>query len=183
MGHRTCAQRDLKIPGSDFAKRLLAIRSRIPQAYTPRLLASASIPLNDPVAAEFIGKAEEGTINGLLFPLLLGPRQNHFSLESSARMRNANRYAYAGDDPTNNLDPSGQDILGLSCANEISLGAGAVVGAISGLVVAGLADVFTGGIAAVGTPAEATLGAGLIAGGVLLVGDGINSCNGSGLNQ
>lgn len=63
------------------------------------------------------------------------------------------------------------------------MGGAAIIGAVGGLVAVGLADIFTGGVAAIATPAEATLGAGLIAGGVLFIGDGVNSCSGTGLNQ
>ena len=34
--------------------------------------------------------------------------QDHFSTRSAARKRKADRYANAGDDPINNLDPTGR---------------------------------------------------------------------------
>ncbi|WP_354576844.1 RHS repeat-associated core domain-containing protein, partial [Frigoribacterium sp. UYMn621] len=103
------------------------------------------------------------------------------TLDAPLDPANANRYAYAGDDPINNLDPAGTNLIGLSCASEISVGAAAIVAGVGTAVAAGLADVFTGGVAILASAGEALALAGLVSGGVLFIGDGINSCNGSGI--
>ena len=124
-----------------------------------------------------------GTCTGLLFPLSPQPAGDHFSTRSAARKGNAHRYAYAGDDPINNLDSAGTNLLGLSCASEISVGAAAILAGVGTAVAAGSADVFTGGVAILASAGEAVAVAGLVSGGVLFVGDGINSCNGTGISQ
>lgn len=48
---------------------------------------------------------------------------------------------------------------------------------------AGSADVFTGGVAILGSAEEAVAVAGLVSGGVLFGGDGLNSCNGTGFRS
>ena len=123
------------------------------------------------------------TISGLLFPVSLKPVGDHISTRSADRKRNAHRYAYAGDDPTNNLDPAGANLIGLSCASEISVGAAAILAGVGTGVAAGLADLFTGGVAILSSAGEAVAVASLASGGVLFVGDGINSCNGTGISQ
>ena len=95
---------------------------------------------------------------------------------------NANRYAYAGDDPIN-LDPAGTNLVALSCSSEISVGAAGILAGVGTGVAAGLADIFSGGVAILGSAGEAVAVAGLVSGGVLFVGDGINSCNGTGISQ
>jgi len=101
---------------------------------------------------------------------------------SNARKLNANRYAYAGDDPIN-LDPAGANLVALSCASEISVGAAAILAGIGTGVAAGLADIFSGGVAILASAGEAVAVAGLVSGGVLFIGDGINSSNGTGISR
>src|SRR5450755_2876267 len=77
------------------------------------------------------------------------------NLSQLANPANGNRYAYAGDNPTNNIDPTGADFWG--CAGAI-LGTVAAVGGLIAVSVAtaGTADVFAAGvlIAGAGTVVE-----------------------------
>ena len=71
------------------------------------------------------------------------------TLDNPLDPANANRYAYAGDDPTNNLDPegllSGRELVG-SCL--VGGGLGGAAGAIGGAFVGGVgaAPGFVGGL-------------------------------------
>ena len=123
------------------------------------------------------------TINGRDFVPSRKHSQGYFSTDAAARKRNAHRYAYAGDDPTNNLDPAGANLIGLSCASEISVGAAAILAGVGTGVAAGLADLFTGGVAILSSAGEAVAVASLASGGVRFVGDGINNWNGTGISR
>ena len=61
---------------------------------------------------------------------LTGNWTQHDILDSPLDPANANRYAYAGDDPINNFDPTGQDAF-LCIASAIgAVGAGIVLGGL-----------------------------------------------------
>ena len=74
-------------------------------------------------------------------------------------------------------------MVALSCASEISVGAAAILAGIGTGVAAGLADIFSGGVAILASAGEAVAVAGLVSGGVLFIGDGINSSNGTGISR
>ncbi len=86
------------------------------------------------------------------------------TLDSPLDPANANRYAYAGDDPVNNIDPSGQ-YLSACTTQAINLAIGAIV---LGIGYGGaLAAVAAGITAPAGIAAIVTLGSGT---GLLLTG-------------
>lgn len=99
------------------------------------------------------------------------------TLDAPLDPANANRYAYTGDDPINNLDPTGK-VLGLGCAAGIAFGVGLVVGGVSELGLDGFAAVASAPTVAgpIAAAAIATAIAGQIAFGVYVAGVSLNEC-------